>query len=122
MEINSGVHGQVVISGPTFNLHLDTECVFVVDNRATIGGIITQIEIPEHFPFPFLTKGWEFYLAVEDNGEGSNANPGRVHANVYAAPPGTPDVCHLFHPNNQAWWAEALWQPTTGQGDQIQVQ
>lgn len=122
IENNGGVQGQVEISGPTFNMHLDTKCVFVVNNRATIGGIITQIEIPENFPFPFLTAGWVFYLAVEDNSQGGNSDPERVHANVYAAPPGTPGICHLIHPNHQVWWAEALWQPTTGQSDQILVQ
>lgn len=89
MENPSGVHGQTqTISGwpgVIESMHVDSNCITVVDNRAFYGGVITQIEAG---PFQPFTVGWQAYFAVEDNGEGANAEPDRYGIAIFLLPPG----------------------------------
>ena len=67
-----------------------------------------------------LQEGWYFYYAVEDNGEGANADPDRYHPYVYWGQPGMGSFCNVLAPNSP-FWPEALWQDVADLEDQIQV-
>lgn len=54
-------------------------CLAVIDNRAFISGDVTQLAIDKGPPPPIDISYLRFALALEDNGEGSNASaPDRV--------------------------------------------
>ena len=121
VENAGGTHGQAEMSGPVYNMHLETYCISVSGNRATIAGIVTQIEdLPENYPTPF-DVGYQFYYAVEDNGEGSGSGPERSHGYVYIGPPGAPPFCEILLPDHPVYWPEEFWFDTLGENDQIDV-
>jgi hypothetical protein len=74
-------------------IHIDVDCLNVVDNVALISGTITKHTDPAEIG---LTAG----LAVEDNGEGANASSDRTTF-LFGFPPRTP-ACLLFGPADAA--------------------
>ena len=111
------------MSGPIFaDLKFEIACFNHVDNRATIGGRITSLQLADEFShFPYTTD-WIIYFAVEDNGEGDNSDPDRYHAQLYLAMPEFPFLlCDLFDPTEPLVWEDHRWFDVVGQGDQIQI-
>jgi hypothetical protein len=88
-ENSGGVHGQTqTISGwpgVIESMHVNSNCITVIGNRAFYGGVITQIEVGPYQPF---TVGWQVYFAVEDNGEGNNSESDRYGMAIFLLPPG----------------------------------
>ncbi|HET7374154.1 MAG TPA: hypothetical protein VFJ20_12240, partial [Gemmatimonadaceae bacterium] len=73
--------GEVLLHGRNGGVRLKGEvtCLGVVENRAYISGDVTQLAIGKGPPPPLDITNLRFALALEDNGEGSNASaPDRV--------------------------------------------
>ncbi|NNE03535.1 MAG: hypothetical protein HKN52_10250 [Eudoraea sp.] len=89
LENPSGVHGQTQTNsgwpGVIESMHATSECITVIGDRAYFGGVITQIETGPYQPF---SVGWQVYFAVEDNGQGNNADPDRYGVAIFFLPPG----------------------------------
>ncbi len=87
--------GQMQIQARQFGntIHIEVNCLNVIGNVALISGTITQHTDPAEVG---ATAG----LAVEDNGEGTNAPADRTTF-LFGFPPGTP-ACLLFGPADAA--------------------
>ena len=98
-----------------------TACITEVNNRATVGGEITYVELGDNpFEFP-IEKGWYIYLAVEDNGRNFRGDKDRYHGEVYFGDPAFGPLCHFLPPNNEALWIPEDWQEVQGRFDGILV-
>ena len=78
---DGSVKGEVLLHGRNGGVRLKGEvtCLGVVENRAYISGDVTQLAIGKGPPPPLDITNLRFALALEDNGEGSNASaPDRV--------------------------------------------
>ena len=80
VEHNDGtVNGHLVYQfrGGDIYIHMDLDCMRITGNRATLGGVVTSVS-GNTAGFPFITVGARAAFTVEDNGQGSKANPDRI--------------------------------------------
>ena len=71
---DGSVHGSGVLTytAGELKIHFDLDCLSVSGNTAIMSGIITKYpQFPDR-------EGWECWFKVEDNGEGSNADPDQM--------------------------------------------
>lgn len=81
---DGSVTGQAQVNNRAQDLkqHIEIDCLKVIGNRASIGGVITR-----------STQGFEGMRAnffVEDNGEGSGGNPDKI-SNIFRNGEGLPN-------------------------------
>ena len=123
IENPGGIHGKGRITGPNYiDVKFDAACIRRVGNRATIGGRITSLVLSDALSHLQIDTDWIIYLALEDNGEGANADPDRYHAQIYFSMPGFGLHCDLLEPSHPYLWQEHRWFDVVNQGDQIQIQ
>ena len=122
IENPSGLHGYGKITGPVYvNMEFSIACLNEVGNRATVGGRISSIELAEEFSYLPIDTDWIIYFAVEDNGEGSNSDPDRYHAQLYFGMPEFPLFCDLFDPTEPLVWEDHRWFDVVGRRDKIKI-
>jgi hypothetical protein len=81
VQNSDGVSGDWQINSVSLGqFYLQSICVNVVGNEATIAGIITEV-ISGNFQ-----KNWIVYLKVKDNGEGGKAMPDQVTSQLLYYP------------------------------------
>jgi hypothetical protein len=123
IQNSGGVHGNGHITGPYYiDVDFKSACINKIGNRATIGGEVTSLYLGEEPTNIQLDIGWYIYFAVEDNGEGSNADPDRYHNETYTSPPAYGPLCIYLGTDNTFYWPENEWIDISGPGGQIQVQ
>ena len=123
MENSSGVHGHINVNGfyeGFLDFQMDAVCITAEGNRATVGGIITQVNDDAGLPIYFQV-GNTIYLAVEDNGEGANAPSDKVASAIYIGFPELGLLCDVLPPNSEAWLVFGPWEDTDLPSDEIQV-
>ena len=116
------VYGKGRVNGPVYiHLEMDTRCIEVVGNRATIAGEVTEIDLGDNPNGIPLEKGWLFYLAIEDNGRGHQGDKDRYNATHYYGMPGFGIFCDVLTPDNPAFWPDEEWIDVQGKWDAIRI-
>jgi len=132
VENNGGVHGSANVHGlfpgiSDFKMTID--CILVEGNRATIGGIITEVTDDAGLScigccgadYQFFAVGNNVLFAVEDNGEGQNGPRDKVAGNLLIGFPTCALTCDLFPPDSPWWEVYGEWPEVYLPSDQIQV-
>ena len=131
-ENNGGVHGHVNVHGlqeGISDFDMDVECILVEGNRATIGGVITNVTVDPGFTcfgccgadYQFFAVGNNVLFAVEDNGEGAGAAPDKAAGVLWIGFPTCPLDCSELPPYSEAWEVYGPWPDVFLSSDQIQV-
>ncbi len=91
------VRGQAEIrlSDPLVSFHAEVTCLAVSGNSAWVGGVVTQTSDPEVTP-----EGRQFWLRVQDNGDGDPSNPDRISSVRLGA---QASVCSQQRPAGMPW-------------------
>lgn len=122
VQNNGGTNGHVNVNGPEggWNFEMDTECLEVEENKAVVGGRITQVtSVPPGAESVFIVGNYAYFY-VEDHGEGNNAPSDRYDRRLYWSPAALGPLCHLIPPSNSSFWG-ALVVDVANESDQIQV-
>ena len=65
-------NGELTYTAGQLKIKFSIDCLVISGNQATMSGkIISWSDFPER-------AGWDCWFKVEDNGEGSNANPDKI--------------------------------------------
>jgi len=99
---------------------METVCINAEGNRATIGGVITEVRDDAGYP-DYFKVGNYVYLAVEDNGEGAMAPPDKTGSALYIGFADDPLFCDVLPPTSDAWLVYGPWLEVYLPSDQIQV-
>lgn len=85
VDDNGVVTGHLVyhVRGLDLSFEMDIDCMTITGNRATLGGVVTEVEGDAPW---FLTPGARGNFTVEDNGQGHGAQPDRFSDVIF---PGT---------------------------------
>lgn len=88
IQNNGGVHGNTHYSGEGFliDVKFDSECLYILENKAYWGGTITVWEVADPNVVPF-DVGWQIFWSAIDNGEGNDAAPDEIGDTFIIAPP-----------------------------------
>jgi len=121
-ENPSGIHGTGSITGPIYiEVEFDAACITEVDNRATIGGLVTFLELGDN-PFGFPVQvGWYIYMAMEDNGEGKKGPTDKYHGEVYFGMPAFGPLCDVLEPFHPIFWMADDWNDVQGKNDKVVI-
>src|SRR6185503_2709271 len=96
-QANGSVNGHLTyhfrLADVTF--HMQNDCLKIVGNKAVIAGTVTMVTGTS---IPFIVPGARGVFQVQDNGEGSDANPDLI-SDVVVYPVGFMVDCTVVPPN-----------------------
>lgn len=88
---NGGVHGKTSLCCDDFwvDVKFNSECLYVIENKAFWGGTITAWEVNDGGFFDFIDpeEGWQLFWSAIDNGQGNNADPDLIGDALIIVPP-----------------------------------